>query len=400
MIYLRIRKLYLKKQYIFFLLVILIWTQSILLDYFRAFLMKIPIISEFISPLIFLLFIITIILSWHYYKVTLKDLIFIFSLVLIFFIELLVYTKGEKYLDYYLFEFVIKILPLYFVGVSLINFEEKKSLIHILYILSIITLFADIFYRFTMQAPMSEVESLYWGDMDKAYNLLPHCCLIAYYSIKRTNIWNLISAIVGGIYLLMLGTRGAALIYILLILMLLVMGKNSKWAIVRLIIVFSVVYTFLRSSIYKTFLYWFYNKAKNLGLSVRIFDHILSRNAFTSSGRDTIRETLLVAIQKQPIIGYGLCADRVIAGSYAHNIVLELWVEFGVIVGTILFLSLVFVLFKGLHCAKEEEKALIISLIFGVFFKLFLSGSYLDNGLLFFLIGLCVGSIRNVNWEY
>ena len=68
-----------------------------------------------------------------------------------------------------------------------------------------------------------------------------------------------------------------------------------------------------------------YNKATNLGLSVRIFDKLLSGTAANINSRDIIQAKLLDAIGVHLFDGYGLCGDRVIAGSYA----LILFLSFG-----------------------------------------------------------------------
>ena len=141
-----------------------------------------------------------------------------------------------------------------------------------------------------------------------------------------------------------------------------------------------------------------YNKANSLGLSVRIFDKLLSGTASNVSSRDVIQAKLFDAIGVRLFDGYGLCGDRVIAGSYAHNIVIELWVEFGLLIGTMIFALIALTLLRGYLSAKTIEcKGLIISLIFACFFKLFLSGSYLDEKFLFLLLGLCVAEIRRAH---
>ena len=231
--------------------------------------------------------------------------------------------------------------------------------------------------------------------MDRAYKILPHCCLIAYYAVKRTNIWNTGLSVVGGIYLLLLGTRGAAMLYLLLVTLLLMMGKRSKGAILRIIVVSGAIAVFLMSPLYNATILWLYQTAQKLGLSIRIFDKLLNGGIGASSGRDTIRETLMDAVANGPLFGLGICMDRVLTGTYAHNIAIELWVDFGVFVGTAILVILTFVLMCGyLQAEGEGEKGLILCLIFGCFLKLFLSGSYLNERLLMLLLGLCVSSIR------
>ena len=58
---------------------------------------------------------------------------------------------------------------------------------------------------------MDAIVSQYQGDMDLAYNLLPHCCLVAFYARKKSIYSILFLLYLEPFYLLMLGTRGAAL---------------------------------------------------------------------------------------------------------------------------------------------------------------------------------------------
>lgn len=387
-------KFTLKAHNVFCVLILWIWVQDILLQYVRAVIIRIPIVGGYSDMILTIIFALIIVFLLPYFRVNLSDLFFIFTVVLIFALEYLFYYDGADYLSKYLISFIIKILPLYFVGTNLYNANNKEKIVYCMYISSIVTLLAAIVYRFTFAEAMSDAMSKNIGDMDFAYKLLPHCCLIAYYAVKKTNLLNLICAVIGGLYLLMLGTRGAALLYLELFAFLLIAGRTSKKVVVRSVVLFGTVGGFLISPWYDTVVLWMYNKAQQFGLSIRIFDKLISGELAVSKGRDTIKETLLVALKENPFMGHGLCSDRVLAGYYAHNLALELWVEFGVIFGTVILILLVVAIFRGYKAANGEIKAIILALIFASFFKLFLSGSYLDERLLMLLLGLCVCSIR------
>jgi hypothetical protein len=95
--------------------------------------------------------------------------------------------------------------------------------------------------------------------------------------------------------------------------------------------------------------------------------------------------------------GYGIAGDRAIVGAYAHNILIELWVSFGVIVGTALFIVPVF--FTVLLLIKKSryntaEDSFILVLISSCYVKLFLSGTYLTESFLFLLIGVLISEYR------
>ena len=111
-------------------------------------------------------------------------------------------------------------------------------------------------------------------------------------------------------------------------------------------------------------------------------------------------ETLIASVKEHSFWGTGLCSDRMMVGVYAHNIALELWVEFGVIIGTIVLVTLIVAFLRGYLCSSSSaEKGLIIALICSSFLKLFLSGSFMDDRWFFALIGLCVGAIRKSKYK-
>lgn len=384
-----------KRELFFNLLVILIWTQTILLQYVRAIIMRLPIIGGYPDYVIVGIFIVTMILAFPYFRISKGDLLFLFFVTTVFMLNWIFNIEAQEYIERYMVDFVLKILPLYIVGVSLALNEKREEIIYQLYVLSMITLVANVFYRYAFGTPMSMVMSRYEGAMDIAYKLLPHCCLIAYYSVKKTNMWNVILTILAGFYLLMLGTRGAALIYLICVAVLLIMGNTSKWAIARTAILAGSLGAFISSSWYEAFILWMYHKAQQLGLSIRIFDKLLLGEVSSSSGRDVIREELMSKIAERPLFGYGICGDRAIMGGYAHNILIEFWVDFGVLFGTLMLITFGIILILGYRRADGQgEKGLILTLIFSSFCMLFLSGSYLDSKLLMFLLGLCVCSMR------
>ena len=384
-----------KKDSMFSLLVWWIWSQSFLVQYVRAIIMQIPFIGAYPDAVLTIAFVMVMLAALPSYRITKGDMIFLFAVVGIFTFQWIFHSEAQEYMNRYMVFFVLEILPLYVVGVSLGTSKNQEKIIHVMYILSIITLIVDLFYKLVISTPMSAIASQYEGDMDRAYKILPHCCLIAYHAVKKTNPWNIAFSVIGGIYLLLLGTRGAALIYLLLITLLLIMGRSSTGAIIRIVLVASAVAAFLMSSLFEATVLWLSQLAQSLGLSIRIFDKLLSGKLGASSGRDIIQTTLLDAIAKGPVFGYGLCMDRVLAGNYAHNIAIELWIEFGIIFGSIILIVLISILIRGyLKAENGGEKGLIMVLFFSAFCMLFLSGSYLDNRFLMFLLGMCVCSIR------
>jgi hypothetical protein len=135
---------------------------------------------------------------------------------------------------------------------------------------------------------------------------------------------------------------------------------------------------------------------QKMGMSTRIIDMLISGDILESSGRNILQEQLMQAVSNN-WFGYGIAGDRAIVGAYAHNILIELWVSFGVIVGTALFIVPVF--FTVLLLIKKSryntaEDSFILVLISSCYVKLFLSGTYLTESFLFLLIGVLISEYR------
>lgn len=395
-----IKSFRINKRLPFRLLIWTLWISTILLQYVRATIMRLPIIGSYPDSVIAVYFITMIVLSAHEIQLRSGDIIFVSMVTFCFLMENLIRGHGNEYLEAYFPGFLLNTLPLYIVGVALAQHKDEETIIDGMYTLSCITIVVNFIYKVIFGTPMDAVMSQYVGDMDLAYKLLPHCCLVVYYARKKANWINITLTVFGAFYLLMLGTRGAALILLINIAWNFVMGQTSRRMIARILILCCGVAAFLSSSLYDSAILWMYKMAQKFGLSIRIFDKLLQGVQMGSSGRNALAETLAVSVKEHFMFGTGLCSDRTIVGVYAHNIALELWVEFGVIIGTIILAALIITFLRGyLHGDNSAEKGLIIVLICSSFFKLFLSGSFMDDRWFFALIGLCVGVIRKSEYK-
>ena len=195
---------------------------------------KIPYIGVYRDIVFDALFILLIVLSIPKFKVRAWDMFVILAIVVVFMANWIFYRDAQYYINRYMVDFLLKILPLYIVGISLGDSPERDRIIKIMVVLSLLTIVSDMAYKLILGAPMSQMASQYQGDMDRAYKLLPHCCLVAYSAIKRSRPMHAVVAAAGCFYILMLGTRGAALICIIFIALLMAAGKTSKWAITRI----------------------------------------------------------------------------------------------------------------------------------------------------------------------
>ena len=119
-----------------------------------------------------------------------------------------------------------------------------------------------------------------------------------------------------------------------------------------------------------------------------------------SSGRNEIHEFLWeYIINDRGGIGYGLGSDRLMgrAGTeYAHNLVYEVWMDFGLYIGSILLILFIFFIAKTFKKAygSDQFNLYLILLIVSVG-RLMFSSSYLQDFQLYFFIGFCVNILRS-----
>ena len=143
-----------------------------------------------------------------------------------------------------------------------------------------------------------------------------------------------------------------------------------------------------------------------MGFSQRFIVKFIEGDISDDNGRDIIKEKLLAELQENPFKFRGLYADREITigladeqnyafylhGTYAHNIWLELAVDFGIILGTILFLIIVVKAIKLLTTSSLALNYLPALAICCGLVCLLMSSSFLENKMFFFMLGLMCNS--------
>lgn len=108
-----------------------------------------------------------------------------------------------------------------------------------------------------------------------------------------------------------------------------------------------------------------------------------------SSGRLPIYQESIEVFKKSPLIGYGLYGyfSNISFRGYPHNFFLEILLQGGLIYFSLWILFIGFIAIKLYHLIKSDEKNLIL-LYIGLLpaVMLMFSGSYLSNGLFWFIV--------------
>ncbi len=391
----KIVKLNFQLDFMPYILVAMVWCHTILLQYVRAVIMRLPVIGQFPDFILALMYAFAIAYTIREFRLTGADVSFLLIIPAIAILSPILYPSTLPYWREEVGRFLLVAVPAYFVGVILVRQTDSEKMLNLMYVLSCITIVAKLLYSVVFAGAMSAEVSQYKGDMDGAYKLLPHLCLVFYYVLKKKNLLNMVLFASGSVFMLFLGSRGPVLIEVLCVAALILLFAQWKHKKIK-ITVFAVLFVaFISSPLFFKTVELLSEIAGKAGLSVRIFDKLLNHGIMYDSGRSELADTLYQALRIRPFWGYGLYGDRQFIGIYAHKLYLELWFHFGYVFGTVIFASILITPIAAYRAAgSQEKKALIVILYFVGVVKLFLSGSYLHEQMLFLLLGISLSVLR------
>jgi len=215
--------------------------------------------------------------------------------------------------------------------------------------------------------------------------LLP---MLSLYSKKKP--YSIIVSIVLFIIVLGIGSRGAAIIFIIYVLYD-VTQSYAKFAIPALILI--VLFFF----VFPTLTQWF----ESIGISSRTLEFLTNKNIGYLSGRDNLYDRMIDVIWANPIKGIGLFGDRLyLDGTYVHNIILELYLNWGILVATMIIF---FFMVKFIHVYKNSNKInrnILVKYLLASIAPLMFSGSYLIDYNLGIFIGVLFIISKNKQEDY
>lgn len=228
--------------------------------------------------------------------------------------------------------------------------------------------------------------------MTIAYNLSLPTLLLGYISLEKNSSILTTAFVVVSLALLLVGCRGAFVSIILPYLLLYVQKRDvHRTVLIGLFVVLFILYFWFDPILEMTD-----NLLASAGYDSRIISKIRYGGLFESEGREILRETVTGRASQEGWPAYGLFGDRTIAASagldavYIHNVVLEFIIDFGVLMGSILLVILIYSMFS--HYKKGSESYRTVFVIFwGIcLMKLMFSGSYLVEPLFYLSFGLLI----------
>lgn len=222
-------------------------------------------------------------------------------------------------------------------------------------------------------------------DMVFSYSLLLPYLFHLNGTLYNKNKIDILFFIIGTYYMVTYASRGTlvCILFYILIYMLTVLKKEKRKIIFKYVIIIFFVFLLLY---FTNILYLFNKYLIDNGMYNRTLNMLINGDLFFNNGRFDIYFDYLNYIIEKPIVGWGIGADKII-GFYPHNVVIELFFNFGIF--AVFIIGYLLKCFK--HAIKEMsfiEKNTILIFISAGLIPLFFSGTYLEWINLWILLGL------------
>ena len=205
---------------------------------------------------------------------------------------------------------------------------------------------------------------------------------------NRIKTFLLILVIIEVVLILVKGSRGPLLILFVYIALkfLVEFRKNKKVMIWFVLGSLGALVILLNMSEFLNAITTFLN---NNNIYSRNLTLLLNNNIFDDSGRSELHNLAIELISKNPIIGYGASSDvKLLGGAYVHSFYLELFINYGLILGSVLFVLISFESIRVLFIRSGVNKDLLLIFLVLGYVMLMISSTYLQNIYLFLFLGL------------
>ena len=381
-------------QLMYKILMVLVWTEHTILVYVSQIFRRLPIIGQFYKALIPVTIGIFVMLAFPYInkKIQSMDILFYLGCLLIIIMTMFLSSDNATIIEQELYRILVTVMPMYFLGICYSHQDLEKPLFWASVIGVSIMLLYQVYNLYSGQVLNAD-------NMDASYKVLPSILYLIYWALTKNQAKYWILAVLGALMSFIYGTRGPILINIVYIAVglffLMTIKKSSATKVIYSIGFFALIFIFSTDAILIPLALRLSRFFGRYGFSTRIFDYFLVGEITDSNGREELSSRVIEAIKENPIFGYGIMSDRVIAGNYAHNIFLEFWCDFGVFLGSILLAIVFIIVIRALYITRKHRHFYFVLMIACLtFVKLLLSGSYLIEPYFFFALGLCINYIR------
>lgn len=321
------------------------------------------------------------------------DFLLYFLILSIYVLNMFIFPENNKYLSTFFARTMLGTVPMLFIG-SMWNIKKYDAFLHYFSVFGILWL--TFYFLFYYSGDYSEEYEN--SNMAAAYEVLFLLLFEIWYISRRFNVLSIPVIIIGFFALISFGSRGPFICFFLFLFLYLIFFSKFKYKkyVVSAFILFVVGFSFYYVEIIKILLNFLADK----GQSTRIVDTLLMGDVQNESvfEREWIYNTITGRLHSGSQIAYGLFGTWNYTGGYAHRLDLDLFFNFGYIIGSAIILLLIWIYFWAYKaCKTVEEKQFLILLMSVGLFPLLFSSYYLFHGNFWLLLGFCLQKIRNRN---
>ncbi|MDO5026708.1 MAG: O-antigen ligase family protein [Tissierellia bacterium] len=224
-------------------------------------------------------------------------------------------------------------------------------------------------------------ERVYYSyDLNFGYNLVLPACTFFYNGMKKDKKVQLLFSIISIFMILIAGSRGPFLaisIFLgLYFLINFIKSENKRRYIVFFILVLALVIILTRKNTIHSIQIFL----DNLGISSRTIDKILEGDIADGSGRGTIWTAAINHIKSNPLgsgaMGAREVLHRIHNVGHPHNFFLEIFIDYGIVLGSIFILAMLAGSGRVLFFQKNEKWKWVYLLFLAQAFTLLISYTY------------------------
>ena len=229
------------------------------------------------------------------------------------------------------------------------------------------------------------------SNMVFAYTLLVPLLMHIHEAVSRQKIAYILISIYELSILLAYGSRGSLIVlavYLFLYIFLILFKKLTKKQFIKLILFLSLILILSVIS-----LPYIYDTLSNSGVYIRNLDFLMNGKFFTSNQRIEIYKNFFTYISQKPFFGWGL-AGEFIVGEFPHNFIVEILFNFGLIIGSCIIMSILYLIIRPILKSSFNKKIFIVFFSTGII-PLLLSSSYIEWLPFWTFLGICLSEFNS-----
>ncbi len=364
-----------------------------------SFLLFLPLLFDFIfaatkgesalySMLVYGLSLAVIILTFRK-LISFRNISLIIGIYILFILNILFFPSSQEYFlrpqMYVLYAYSIPISLLFVVKI-----KDWSSFFRILSYFGIVSIFMAASVLLYVRSIPDLVAEGVFSYMEFSYALSPLICALFARYLETNKYVFLVAFIVGMAEMIAYSSRAALLFAVLFVFVAEVYYYRQRKG--RFIFFISLV---LAGLYFSSIIISRIENSSFFDASYAI-KQFLTGEGVGSSGREYIYKLCRQRIEYVGVDINGFFGDRPYCGSvYPHNLVYEVIMQFGIVLGSIALISLLFLILKSY--ITSTNKLVVLFFVLTIFAKYFFSDSYLESGKFWLFIGVLLSLSRDRN---